>query len=80
MCNCINDTAKLIEEKNPKHFKKPISFVTINSFSLSGDYFVDYRVYLEGQKKTESVSIKMNYCPFCGEKLTSEVKHEPTDK
>lgn len=68
MCNCFKNYKNKLEEENTINGHKPI----ISKY-VSRSIDVMYKIWSEEQQKYweryKHTTIKINFCPFCGEKL-----------
>ncbi len=78
MCNCFQDIAENL--KTSLKFKHKIESISPpKSFSLDSTtselrtvYILPFAVTFEGISKQKDVSIKMTFCPICGQKLNED--------
>ncbi len=82
MCNCIKEhcteMSKLLNE-GPGEVKKRVSY----PYQIPGKnkFFLAFNVVDNGRGRViDIVKFSMGYCPFCGERLTPEVKNETPSK
>ena len=77
MCNCFEDIAENIKSMKYKHLIKsvaPPKGLSLNSATnnLSTIYILPFFITFEGINKQKEVSIKMNFCPICGQKFNED--------
>lgn len=70
MCNCIEETTKMVREFYDGKFKKPIKDIQLQTclnFSKGrAETYTEVKIGLVGQKTEETVTLVHTYCPFCG--------------